>query len=559
MRVGITFDYNSKGVKDAKQGILALGKSAIAGAVGIGTAGAALTKLNALLRDSVQLAMADQKAQANLTKTLQNAGFGMAAAQVNEYVSSLQMASGVSEDQLRPAFLQLFNSLGSVTKAQQVLNIAMDTAAATGRDLSSVTAAIAKAAAGSNTSIQRLGLGISKAELASSSFDQILGILETKFKGSTAVAADTMSGKMDRLRIAVEEAKEEIGVGLLDAFDLLAKEGGADIDSLTAKIVNLGTTTGDVFRGIAGAWNGVSNAFSKTMLGKMLIQFAGGSGETGVFGWLLDSIPILGTQLRSLRQLGNIGAYQRRQDAIGTGGSYFTLQAQRRQEQLAANNRRKEASAKAATAAKDAARKRAEEAQKKRQAALDKQSAELAMKYDTERANIAAAFAKTQSSDTKQRLVDLMAINTQQYAQNLGLTSMEQIYDLINKQLGLAVRQINDAAAAQRNWNSATAAMPFIGPTVPGAAPYVGLAKPGAVGVYGPTVPTGDAITNTTPFIGQQIPGTINERAGIAAGPSVTVNINGPTIGSDVDQVVLDAVNRATRRGGLLRGSQAVL
>lgn len=403
MRVGLTFDYRNKGVKKAQNDILALGKTALKSAFGITSASVAIAKLNRFLQDSTRAALADQKAQASLAKTLQNSGFGMAADQVAKFIDEMQLATGVSEDSLRPAFLSLFNAVGSVTEAQRLLNIALDVSASTGRDVTAVTAALGKAALGSNTAIQRLGLGISKADLATKSFDEVVGLLEKKFRGTAATAAETMGGKVDRLRIAVGEAKEEVGKGLIDAFDLLAKEGGQDIDSLNEKIITLGTNVGDFARGLAV----VQNKFNDVANVRV------GSGS--VMDWFIKALP--GGYAETISGLFGVvtalGRAQRASENIGKGGSYYTLQAQRTLEKQAATQKKiasDEASRKKKDAAADAARKRAEAAQRKRDQAL-------AMKYDVERAGLNAALMKANDADTKQRLRDLLALNQDNYSE----------------------------------------------------------------------------------------------------------------------------------------------
>ena len=534
MKIGITFDYNAKGIRNADKDLRKFGKTGDFAKAKIAALGVAFVALG---KASLKAAADDARAQALMATTMKNLGWESQTEAVSKYIDELQMATGVVDDQLRPAFASLLRVMDDVGSSQALLNLSLDIAAGTGKDVQSVVNTLTKAIQGQRKGLVTLGTGLDAAALKTASMAEIVQILTERYQGSAGAAAESYAGKYDRMKIAMSEAAETLGTSFFDALsesNINVQQLGKAINSFAGAIGTVVGKIGSFFTTTINGWANVKRYFLNDPVFAGLLRLFGvqtGPRATGA---------------------STIGDYNLgRGKAKKTPEQLQNEQLLKLMKQIDAENKKR--------SAKESAKQRADAAQKKRQAALDKQSAELAMKYDTERASIAVAFAKTQSSDTKQRLVDLMAINTEQYAQNLGLKSMEDIYDLINKQLGLAVRQINDAAAAQRNWNSATAAMPFIGPTVPGAAPYVGLAKPGALGVYGPTVPTGDAITNTTPFIGQQVPGTINERAGIPAGPSVTVNINGPTIGSDVDQVVLDAVNRATRRGGLLRGSQAVL
>ena len=403
-----TMDKVSKRAQRVSQGLQ----------VAAAAAGAFALKLG---KDSVAAALAEERAMANLNRVLENNGFGAATTAVSKFIDDLEIASGVSDDRLRPAFIQLFSALGSVTKAQRTLQIAMDVSAATGRDLSSVTASIAKAAAGSNTAISRLGLGISKADLAAMSFDEILRTLENKFGGSTATAAETMSGKMDRLKAAIEQAKEAAGIGFLEAFDMLANQGSSDIQVLAEKIVAFGVVVGDVFRGIGATWKSVTDAFDNTMLGKILKNVSGllqGDGEIPLW---LKAVPGSGPLLALLDWLRGKGKDRRQQGAIGTGGSYFSYKAQQTAEANAAKNvaenAKKLAAAEAAAAAKLAAAK-AKEAAARREAAAaaakELRMKKLAAKFDQQLISIAAAKARTKDGGILGRLnaLDVLAMDS---------------------------------------------------------------------------------------------------------------------------------------------------
>ena len=599
VRYRISSDFDNKGVKAAEKGLLAFGKSALKATIGITSASIAVAKLNRFLKESTQAALSDQKAVASLNKTLANSGFGMAAEQVSQFIDAAQMATGVTEDSLRPAFISLFNAVGSVTKAERLLNVALDVSAATGRDVTSVTAAFGKAALGSNTAIQRLGLGISKAELASADFNDIMAKLERKFKGTAAAAADTMGGKFDRMRIAVAEAKEEVGKGLLDAFDTLAREGGQDIDTLQRKIVDLGTSVGDFARGL-----GVITARLKE-IGSTQV------GQGSIFDAIKTFIPFAAQIDAVLGKVVDLGAEQRRNAQIGRGGSYFTYRAgqlqmeqQKRLEKLAEERRKKEEAARKAAAAAAAAAKRADEAQKKKQAAMDKAIAEKAITYDTERVALQAALSKTTDAATRKRLTDLLAINAATYAEDLQLTSIKDLLTLINEEMKKYTQATDDTGKGIGAWvtsltnvetalKSATVAASGLTSefgSAARAASTIPVAGVGAVirGPQAPTIPDAyippvaataaaaavDAIKQTLPAVTaavmQELPvGNVSPESLPAAGPSfidrqvssqiaealpvVNVVVQGSVIAeTDLATAVGEAVNRYTRSGGRL-------
>jgi hypothetical protein len=93
-----------------------------------------------------------------------------------------------------------------------------------------------------------LGVGLSKAEIASGSFEEIQQKLTALFAGQAAAAADTFAGKLDKLTIASNNAKEIIGKDLLDSMQLIAGEQG--IGGATTAMEGFATQIGNVITGI---------------------------------------------------------------------------------------------------------------------------------------------------------------------------------------------------------------------------------------------------------------------------------------------------------------------
>jgi len=186
----------------------------------------AASKVLAFGKASVKAFAADEKAARSLSLALANTGNAFRAIEVEKFIADLQRATGVLDDNLRPAFRTLLTATGDVSKSQEGLNLALDIAAGTGKDLGAVSMALAKAYGGQTTALSRLGAGLSKATLASGDMDLITTELTKKFSGQALAAAEGYSGQMDRLAVASENAKEIIGKDLLDAMSLIAgKEG----------------------------------------------------------------------------------------------------------------------------------------------------------------------------------------------------------------------------------------------------------------------------------------------------------------------------------------------
>ena len=192
---------------------------------------------------SVKAAAADQKAQQQLALALKNVGLGRDAASTEGYIQRLQSEFGIVDDLLRPSYQTLAIATRDSAEAQRLMGIALDVSAATGKDLGSVTAALSKAYLGNNAALTRLGVGISKADLKTKSFKEITDQLSTTFAGSATTAASGYQGSLDRLTVATNNFKESIGVGLLEALNILNGEQGlakttSEIDKLGIKLQN---------------------------------------------------------------------------------------------------------------------------------------------------------------------------------------------------------------------------------------------------------------------------------------------------------------------------------
>lgn len=177
-------------------------------------AGAYATKL---LVDGVRAAIEDEKANAKLATTLINVA-GATQKTVDEvlaYSRATELATGVTEDELRPSLNRLAIATGDAQKAMQLQGLALDVAAGSGKSLDAVTQALAKAYEGNTASLGRLGIGISAAELKTMSFDDITRRLSETFAGQADVAANTFEGRISRLRLAFEDVRDTLAERLL--------------------------------------------------------------------------------------------------------------------------------------------------------------------------------------------------------------------------------------------------------------------------------------------------------------------------------------------------------
>jgi phage-related protein len=195
----------------------------VAAAAFAAAAAAAAAYAGKLAIDGVKAAIEDEAAQVRLAAALENATGATREqiAAVEEQISKTALATGVADDQLRPALQRLAVSTGDTTKAQELLNLALDVAQATGKPLETVANALGRAYDGNTTSLGRLGIGLSAAELKTMSFTDVQGRLSDLFGGAAAKNAETFQGRIARLQVAFDEAKETIGFALLPIIERL--------------------------------------------------------------------------------------------------------------------------------------------------------------------------------------------------------------------------------------------------------------------------------------------------------------------------------------------------
>ena len=182
---------------------------------------AAMGALTAAAGYSIKAAVEDSAAQAQLAKTLQNV-VGATDAQVaatEKQISAMQMATGVADDQLRPAYASLVLGTKDLAQANEALQLAMDISAGTGTDLASVSDALAKAYGGNYKALRQLSPELYAMIKDGASLDTVMATLAKTFGGSAAVAANTAEGKFKRVGVALGEVQESIGLALLPAVE----------------------------------------------------------------------------------------------------------------------------------------------------------------------------------------------------------------------------------------------------------------------------------------------------------------------------------------------------
>ncbi len=219
---------------------------------------------------AVKAAVDDAAAQTILAKSLKNStgATDEQIASVENWIDKTQRQVGIADDQLRPALDTLVRSTKDVTKAQDLLSLAMDVSRGTGKDLETVSAAIAKAYAGNTTALTKLVPGLKSAGEKTIDFATAQERLNTQFEGQAEAFANTDAGKLERMQVTFGELQEQIGSALLPALSKVVSVIGAVMDwfnGLDSSTQNVIITVGLVAAGLyvaVTAINAVSVAAS---------------------------------------------------------------------------------------------------------------------------------------------------------------------------------------------------------------------------------------------------------------------------------------------------------
>ena len=230
--------YDNKGIKKASKDLTDFEKLANKAGKTFASAFAA-KKLYNFGQQSVRAFIESEKAGKSLNQTLTNLGMAYKSPAIDMYLQKLSLQYGILDEELKPAYNQLLVATRDTAQAQSILGTALDVSAGTGKDLASVTAALSKAYVGNNTAIQKLGLGLSKAQLTTMKFADIQKELNSVFAGQAAYAAQGYTGDIQKLTVAWDQFQESIGKGILTGL-----QSAGSIDQATASITKLGDALG---------------------------------------------------------------------------------------------------------------------------------------------------------------------------------------------------------------------------------------------------------------------------------------------------------------------------
>lgn len=241
--INIASKFDAKGFKQAETALGKLNGTAkkVAGSIGLAFGAAAITQYG---KAAVKAFAEDEAAALRLNRAVENLGIGFANPAIADYIAKLERSAAVADDILRPAFQGLLTTTGSLTKSQELLNNAITISRASGVDLATVTEDLGKGYVGITRGLQKYNTGLTRAELQSKSFNEILGVILKRSAGAAEDYLDTTAYKFDVLSVATSNASEIIGGGLIDAFALVG--GGTDANDAAYVIEGIATALSKV-------------------------------------------------------------------------------------------------------------------------------------------------------------------------------------------------------------------------------------------------------------------------------------------------------------------------
>jgi hypothetical protein len=230
INIPIISSLNTKGFDSAKKEFQSLqgfgAKSGFLLKNAMVPAAGAVTALAGGLAMAAKAAIADEQST-KLLETQLRATLGpnqALADSMADFVDQTQLATGVADDELRPALAGLVRFTGDATKAQELLTLSIDASKATGKDLAQVSTAIGKAYDGNFTALKKLGVPLDENIIKTKDFKAAQEALTAQFGGAAAANANTYAGRLAILKIRFDEMVESIGYKVLPILGKLLDE-----------------------------------------------------------------------------------------------------------------------------------------------------------------------------------------------------------------------------------------------------------------------------------------------------------------------------------------------
>jgi hypothetical protein len=199
----------------------------------------------------------DEKAAIRLSQAVKNLGLAFETPNIELFITQMASASGIADDQLRPAMQRLLQTTGSLTKSTSLLTQALDISRGSGVDFETVVNDLSMAYVGQTRGLRKYSLGVTQAELKTMSFAEVQERLNKNFTGANAAYLETYAGKMGILGNAAGEAAEIIGEGLIESLMILS--GDTTVEDLAETMQELATNTAEALNNLSKFGKGIQD------------------------------------------------------------------------------------------------------------------------------------------------------------------------------------------------------------------------------------------------------------------------------------------------------------
>jgi len=532
IRIATTYDSAGlnkadKGVKKLESTVKSLGRT-----LGLTLGSAAMAAYG---KAAVKAFAADEAAARRLAGAVDNLGLSFSQAKVTDFIANLEQSAAIADDVLRPAFQSLLTTTGSLTKSQELLNNAIQISRASGIELATVATDLGKGYVGITRGLVKYNTGLTRAEITTKSFNEILGIMLARSAGAAQDYLTTTSYKMEVLTVAAGNAQETIGMGLVDAF---AKLGGGSSATDAAQTIN------NIAKGI----NAITNA-AATAAGTVVKLYKGLDYLTS-FGGITGSNGKLVQYDKMMREK----EAQRIAIASGSGRSASPAGTARRTAQ------QRQAEATAAKRAKELAALQAKQV-KSQKALTDEQKKQNALKkagtvFDLEQVQLIAALKGKLSDEDRKRVELQFALLTGNVSEAQKLTYEIAKAQGLGEKLAGYLASLPDAKNPFASWEayldrlmekarqvasvgSSTATTTVISPSTNTVSSYTGTPF-GQAGSFVDTIgtPFGQAGGNGSGYTGTPF----------GQAQPIVVQIDGKTVASALQDTSMSGIPSAINR-----------
>ena len=387
IRIDIASEFKDRGFKQANKASTALDRQfkRLAGTFATVFSTRAIVQFG---KAAVKAFEEDELAANRLTQTLKNLGMAFEDPFVAKFISEMEGATGVLDDELRPAMERLLRTTASFTKSQEMLALAIDISRGSGYSLETVVSDLSRAYVGQTRGLMKYNLGLTQAELKVSSFAELQTLLNKQFGGQSQAFLETYAGKISLLNVAYANMSETIGESLVDAMMMAAGQDG--IAGLTSAMEDFSDEMANVIRGV-GVLLSVLDKIPGVKTG-------------GIAGAITSPFGV------GLKVLGELGKRSDKSLFFPTAGiGQPAIDAKRDQIEKDRIKREKQLAALQKKAAEEAAKRAREAAKRERDAQALRRAGTV---FDMENIQIVAALQGRISDDQRLRLTALFALNT---------------------------------------------------------------------------------------------------------------------------------------------------